>query len=530
MCKPEMFKMSLFYQILILFWLLVFAHTAFASDPLYPFPVNMTYASGTIRPDHLSQSQLNDDVVTFYVQWKSDYLVNMGGNPAEYRISFGSSNPGRTVSEGQGYGMIITAIMAGYETDAQEIFDGLYNFVKAHPSCIDGRLMAWQVPEGSGGEDSAFDGDADIAYALLLADAQWGSDGSVDYLSEALTRITAIKESTIGPESFLPTLGDWVNYYGATYNQYTPRSSDFLPAHFRSFEIATADVTWGNVITAIQYSISSLQTNYSPATGLLPDFIQPVSPSDHTPRPADPGFLEGDYDGDYFYNAGRDPWRIAVDALLNDDPVSMNQARKIADWIAAATAENPGSIKAGYYLNGSPLPGSSYFTTFFAGPFGVATMTQPSRQQFLNDIYDSVRTTHEDYFEDSVNLLCLLVMTGNYWDPELMLEVVSDDFFNISSCPNPCNMFSYPNPFSSCTTISFSVPPELAGNVELNIYDLNGRRIKTLIKEILSAGEYSVVWNTEDNTGRNADSGIYFYELRMDNYYAETRKITLLNF
>ena len=44
-------------------------------------------------------------------------------------------------------------------------------------------------------------------------------------------------------------------------------------------------------------------------------------------------------------------------------------------------------------------------------------MTEPSQQQWLNDVYDSVRGIHEDYYEDSVTLLCLLVMTGNYWDP-----------------------------------------------------------------------------------------------------------------
>ena len=41
--------------------------------------------------------------------------------------------------------------------------------------------MGWEVPpDEPGGTDSAFDGDCDIAYALLLADAQWGSAGAID--------------------------------------------------------------------------------------------------------------------------------------------------------------------------------------------------------------------------------------------------------------------------------------------------------------------------------------------------------------
>jgi endoglucanase len=44
-------------------------------------------------------------------------------------------------------------------------------------------------------------------------------------------------------------------------------------------------------------------------------------------------------------------------------------------------------------------------------------MCNPGQQAWLNALYDAVREKYEDYFEDSVNLLSLLVMTGNYWDP-----------------------------------------------------------------------------------------------------------------
>ena len=66
-------------------------------------------------------------------------------------------------------------------------------------------------------------------------------------------------------------------------------------------------------------------------------------------------------------------------------------------------------------LDGDPL--DTYFTTFFAAPLGVAAMVTTGQQQWLNDIYDAVYDVQEDYYEDSVTLLCLLVMTGNFWDP-----------------------------------------------------------------------------------------------------------------
>jgi hypothetical protein len=47
----------------------------------------------------------------------------------------------------------------------------------------------------------------------------------------------------------------------------------------------------------------------------------------------------------------------------------------------------------------------------------VAAMTVDGQQQWLNDIYDAVYDTTEDYYEDSVTLLCMLAMTGNWWEP-----------------------------------------------------------------------------------------------------------------
>jgi hypothetical protein len=395
-------------------------HPRQAAAAQHPFPQHVAYAPGTIRPSHRSRAQQDDDVRAFYTYWKANYLVAAGitpqGNPL-FRVSFGSTDPSVTVSEGQGYGMIIVALMAGYERQARVIFDGLWRFSRARPSDGDSRLMGWRVPPEPGGNYSAFDGDADIAYALLLADRQWGSDGRIAYHAEAEQVIAGILESTIGPASRLPMLGDWVDPDGATYNQYTPRSSDFMPDHFRAFGRAVNNPVWDEVVNNSQAVISSLQSNFSPATGLLPDFIVPVSGTDHTPRPAPPYFLEGPNDGNYYYNAGRDPWRIATDALLNDDPVSMAQAQKIARWAEAAAGGVPANIKPGYELDGTPIPPGDYFTSFFAAPLGVAAMTVPEQQKWLNRIYDTVRVSREDYYEDSVTLLCLLVMTGNYWDP-----------------------------------------------------------------------------------------------------------------
>jgi endo-1,4-beta-D-glucanase Y len=384
-----------------------------------PFPRHVAYPGASIYPNHRTQAQKDADVRAYYDYWKQNYLVTAGtasDGTQLWRVTMGSDDPGRTTSEGMGYGMKIVTFMAGYDPQAQAIFNGLWKFVRSHPSVIDNRLMAWEVPEGTGA-DSAFDGDCDIAYALLLADKQWGSSGAVNYQAAALTLIGAIKASTIGPTSRLPMLGDWVSPNGSLRNQYSPRTSDFMLANFRAFATATGDSTWATVVANSQAAINHLQATYSATPGLLPDFTEKTSSTDTRPKPARSNFLEGPDDGKYTYNAARVPWRLGIDALLNNNATSLAEVRKISSWAQTKTGANPFMFKEpGYTLAGAAINSSWGFSSVFGAPLGVAAMTGATQQQWLNALYDAVYTNHEGYYADSITMICLLIMTGNHWD------------------------------------------------------------------------------------------------------------------
>lgn len=387
---------------------------------LRPFPQHVSYVAGTLKPTNYTQAQQDTDVRNAWQAWRTSFVVAV--NPTQYRVAAGKAgaDKARTVSEGQGYGMVLSAIMAGSDSTARIVFDGLWRFSRAHPSSREHRLMAWEVPTASGDQaDSAFDGDADIAYALLLADAQWGSAGTVNYKAEALKVIAGIKAATIGKTSHLPMLGDWVNDPDSSYTEWQTRTSDFMYGHFRAYRRASNDASWDLVLKITQAAASSIQANFSASTGLLPDFLVPQTTVPYKPKPAPSKFLEDPNDGSFYYNACRDPWRIGTDALINGDATSLAQARKMSAWIAATVGNDPKKVRAGYKLTGQALKGSDYFTTVFVAPWGVAAMTNPSQQAWLNKVYAAVRTTREDYFEDSVTLMSMLVMTGNFWDPTL---------------------------------------------------------------------------------------------------------------
>ena len=393
-----------------------------ASNPNRPFPQHTQYTSGTIKPNNVTQTQLDDSTRTFYERWKTRYLKNDCG-PDQYYVFDDEKSPIICVSEGQGYGMLITAFMAGYGSNAKTYFDGLYNFYKAHPSYINNRLMAWQqitgcISEPLNGLDAATDGDLDIAYGLLLADSQWGSDGAINYLQEALYIIEAILLDEINHEIWSVKLGDWAKPAEPAY-YYGTRTSDFMMDHFRVFKQIAGDTNWTKIIEKCYFLINTIQTNFSPVTGLLPDFIVDCNT---TPKPAQANYLEASTDGSYSYNACRTPWRIATDYLITGDTRAKAALDKINTWIKSVTSGDPSKIRSGYRLNGSNILGTDYSAESFTCPFAVSAMVNQANQQWLNDLWTFNLSYNFDsayYYENTLKFLSMIVISGNWWMPLL---------------------------------------------------------------------------------------------------------------
>lgn len=92
---------------------------------------------------------------------------------------------------------------------------------------------------------------------------------------------------------------------------------------------------------------------------------------------------------------------------------------------------------------------------------------------------------------------------------------------------------NYPNPFNQSTQIGFVLKE--SGLTTLMIYDLLGRKVKTLVEEELSSGYKSVLWDGKNDSGENVGSGVYFYRLKVisslsngTGNFSETRKLLLL--
>jgi hypothetical protein len=84
---------------------------------------------------------------------------------------------------------------------------------------------------------------------------------------------------------------------------------------------------------------------------------------------------------------------------------------------------------------------------------------------------------------------------------------------------------NYPNPFNPETSIQYKLGE--AGQVELAVYNVLGTRIKTLVSGYQAAGNYTVKWYGDTDTGEQVASGVYFYKLIAEDF-SETRKMMLL--
>jgi hypothetical protein len=84
---------------------------------------------------------------------------------------------------------------------------------------------------------------------------------------------------------------------------------------------------------------------------------------------------------------------------------------------------------------------------------------------------------------------------------------------------------AFPNPFNPRTTISFEIPAP--SRVELCIYTVDGRKVRTLVTEELAAGRFDYAWDGRNDAGRRVDSGVYLYRLRSGEK-TESKKVLLL--
>ena len=84
---------------------------------------------------------------------------------------------------------------------------------------------------------------------------------------------------------------------------------------------------------------------------------------------------------------------------------------------------------------------------------------------------------------------------------------------------------NYPNPFNPSTRINFTVPVQV--ETKLIVYDILGRQVKSLVNDVLHAGEHFVQWDGTNGSGLSVASGVYFVRMTAGQFEKTTKMMLM---
>ena len=141
----------------------------------------------------------------------------------------------------------------------------------------------------------------------------------------------------------------------------------------------------------------------------------------------------------------------------------------------------------------------------------VMVDSMPDTYAWTMDLY--ARLGKADYFTCVENL--------SQWSP--YTPVSTDDFLDKAES---FELFdNYPNPFNPHTMISFNLPNR--SRVQISIYNALGRRVKTLVNDVLPGGSHSYRWDGMNDMNINVASGLYFYEMIVEDKIVKKKMLLL---
>lgn len=438
--------------------------SAFANAQTQTFPANKTYANGLMATSRNSQ-----DAKDAYNTWKTNFVEAC--TTGRYRVKF--DDPSKTVSEGIGYGMLLSAYMGD-----KTLFDGFWQYYKDNRNT--NGVMNWKINgcSGTDGQNGATDAELDVAFALIVADYQWASTGTINYKTDAKTLIAAIKSYEVEANTFVLKPGDVFGGSNITNPSY------FAPGYYRAFGAFTNDATFWNSVASQSYTtINANLINNNAVGGLVSDWCK----------------ADGNYSSDangyanqgkkYTYDAARTPWRIAIDYLWYGTDDAKTYSKKSSDFVRVNLGGSA-NIKDGYNQNGTAS--GQWHNATFVGAFACAAMGGEN-QTHLDASYTDLKNLNEpnSYFNHTLKTLYLLALTGDFYLPPTATLGTSD--FSILTD----EVAIYPNPSKGVFTIS---TPEKS---EIIVISPQG--------SILSKQKASAE-NTEINLANKA-AGLYFIQI-----------------
>lgn len=338
-----------------------------------------------------------------YIRWRQAYVIHQTNKRSFVNTSNNRHRP-VALSEGQGYGLYITA-RAGEKGWANEKdFNHLLNYYLAHRDRVGNHyqvptaLMQWRQYRNRHGKwvsnrNSATDGDLFIAIGLHHAIHAWPQQASYYQHLERQLEADMLRYE-YNPQTRSLTVGDWVTSKSKYYH--LMRTSDVAPDFFDECYQTSHDQRWLTVKNGMLDHLVTLSKLHH--TGLVPDFAWVTTKS---ARPVKPWTVASKSDGNYSANACRVPMMLAS----SNDPRARRVLNKMMKFFA-----NQYYITAGYKLNGHRLV--HYQSASFSAPLFYATSTNRGRgydNLFNSQKYIFTRPlTKSNYYDATLTTIAAL--------------------------------------------------------------------------------------------------------------------------
>ncbi len=328
-------------------------------------PTTWNSARSATVTDHQLQTE--------YESWKAAHAADCAN---------GSSvvvKDGGVVSEGIGYGMLLSVAMAD-----QALFDGLWNYYQDHLD--DNGLMNWTTSKceapGDNHMNAATDADLDVAMALIQASQRWPSASYYLAKAESLAGKIADLESDLCSGRRVLRPGD---AFGGCSDSDDSRinPSYFAPGYYKVFAhyFTSQAGTW----TALADGSYQLYAVYQARMeNLVPDWSGPDG---------------SDNGSTYSYDACRTPWRVAVDYGWSGDTRAKTFMQNISSWVDG----HGGLPKAAQAQNSA-----------FIGAFALAGGYEQGKFDGYTNAWLNTKLDDAPYFQGTLRLLYLLTAAGKF--------------------------------------------------------------------------------------------------------------------
>jgi hypothetical protein len=193
----------------------------------------------------------------------------------------------------------------------------------------------------------------------------------------------------------------------------------------------------------------------------------------------------------------------------------------------------PDPVPGSFLIGGTPTYYDISTTAVFNTTLGVDVCLHYDEATLPGDENDVVLLHYDSVLGDWVDVTTGRNTTTNFvcghvntFSP--FVVAVPNPSTDIGDTPAPRTFalhHAVPNPFNPQTTIGFDLAS--SAHVKIDIFDVSGRLVRTLLDERRAAGRWSVRWTGDDMRGQRVASGVYFYRMQAGSFF-ETRKMVLL--